>query len=307
MVKPGDLVKSFDVLGNTFLSRTSKEFNLPPGAKVLVQDGEAVAYDQILAKKVGFLRSLKFRAPFAGTVRLESNTFVRLISPPEKFNLISGIEARVVKVVEKLSVLLETEAIIVEGVWGAGEESVGELKVIDNGTGLLTTKDLGADDLGKIIIFFGFVSEGVLQKAKTVGAAGIICASLQKLDQSYPLTVLATEGFGPTSMPRKLREHLLSFSLRTGVISPVRRQLIVPGLKDENLPSTELIGSKKEILPGSLVQVLVWPYFGQEGEVVEVLQESTFGSGIRAPSLSIRLLTTHDLITVPSVNVLILD
>lgn len=307
LVKPGDLVKSFDILGNTFLSRDSKEFNLPPRVKVLVQDGESVAYDQVLAKKPGLLRSLKFRAPFAGTVRVESNTLLKLIAPAEKFNLVSGIEARVVRVVDKLSVLLETEAIVVNGVWGAGDESVGELKVIDNGGQVLTTKDLGADDLGKILVFFGFVSESVLQKAKTVGTAGIVCASLEKSVQSYPLTVLATEGFGPASMPKKLREYLLSFSLKTGVISPARRQLIIPGLRDEKLPNSDETETRKEVSAGIVVQVLVWPYFGQEAEVVEVLGESTFGSGIRAPSLSIRLLETRDLITIPLVNVLILD
>lgn len=306
-VKAGDLVKPFDILGYTFLSLNKRSLSVPQGARIMVGEGESVTYDQVLSKKTRFLRSIILRAPFAGIVHIDSDLQLSLFSPAEKFNLVSGIEARVVKTVEKLSVLLETEAVVINGVWSYGVEAVGEIKIIDTGGQSLTTKDLGADDLGKIVVFYGYVSESVMQKAKTIGVAGIVCASLEKFDHSFPLSVLCTEGFGPAFMPKKLREYLVSFSVRTAVVSPMRQQLIIPGIKDEGLPVEEEMVGRREILPGMLVQVLAWPYFGQEAVVTEIIGDYLFESGISVPALSVRLIESQDLIKIPVENVLILD
>lgn len=307
LVKVGDLVKPFNILGYTYLSLNSRDLKLPKGSKVLVADGESVSFDQVIARKKRFIKTDLVRAPFSGIVQIKPDNVVTVHSPAEKFNLVSGIEAKVVKVLEKLSVLLETDAVVVSGVWACGTESVGEIKILDNGSNVLKTKELSADDLGKILIYSGYVPDPVLQKAKTMGVVGFICGSVELTAHSCPINVLATEGFGPATMPKNLRTFLSSLSVRTAVISPGRKCLIIPGLKEEKFPEEGGNPRVYEIKPGMVVQILVWPYFGQEAEVLEIIGSYTFESGIKTDALSVKLLGSGEVVKIATVNVLILD
>jgi len=307
LVKVGDMVRPFDILGYTYLSLNSKDLKLPAGSKLQVSDGEAVAFDQVLSRKKKFLKNEEIRAPFSGVVQIKSNSALAVHTPAEKFNLVSGIEARVVKVLDKLSVLLETDAVVVSGVWACGVECVGEIKILENGAETLKTKDLSADDLGKILVYFGYVPEPVLQKAKTVGVVGVVCGSVEMSQHSCPINVIVTEGFGPALMPKGLRSFLTSLSVRTAVISPERRRLIIPGLRDGVFPEEETNPHSCEIKPGMTVQILVWPYFGQEAEVVEIIGPYAFESGIRADAISVKLSGSGEVVKIAAVNVLILD
>lgn len=307
LVKRGDLVRSFDILGQTFISLNKKNLMLPPGAKIMVEDGDSVSFDQILAIKRSFLRTWSLRSPFSGTIKIKDRSALEISSPPEKFNLVSGIEARVYKVVEKLSVLLETDAVVVDGVWASGVEAVGELKIIDNGGQLLETRDLGADDLGKIIVFSGCVTQSALKKSKALGVVGFVCASLENSEENPALNVLVTEGFGPAFMPRKLWQYLSPSSLRTAIISPGRKQLIIPGFKEETLGEENVSAKTQELKIGILVQVLAWPYFGQEAEVLELIGDFIFESGLSAPALLLKLINNNENVKMPVENVLILD
>ena len=306
-VRVGDLVKPFDILGFTYLSLNSRDLKLPEKSRLLVADGEAVSFDQVLAERKGFIKKDIVRAPIAGLVQVNSVSSISINSPAEKFNLISGIEAKVVKVLDRLSVLLETDAVVVSGVWSCGTECVGEIKIIDNDGSYLKTRDLSVDDAGKVIVYFGYVPDPVLQKARTIGVVGVVCGSIELKEHACPINLLATEGFGPTVMPRSLRNFLSSLNLRTAVISPERKTLIIPGLKEETFPEEGGNPRALELKPGMTVQVLVWPYFGQEATVLETLGPHTFESGIASDAVSVKLIETGEEVKISVVNVLILD
>lgn len=307
LVKSGDKVLPFNVLGHTYLSLSSRDVKLPPGTKIMVADGEKVSFDQVLAVKKKFFGKEEVRSPFSGIVQLKPDGVVAVHSPAERFNLVSGIEAKVVKVCDKISVLLETDAVIVRGVFAQGCESVGEVKLIENGSDVLKTKELSADDLGKILVFPGFVPGPVLQKAKTVGVAGIVCGSLESVAGVYPTNILATEGFGPAMMPQSLRNFFSALSVKTAVISPERLSLIIPGLSGEKFPQDEGEAGPVPLKPGASVQILSWPYFGQEAQVVGILGPHTFESGITAEAVSLKLAQTSEKAIMAVANILILE
>ena len=100
-VRIGDLVKAFDVLGHTYLSRLAESVPVPKGAKIMVRDEEAIITGQVLFKKSGFVRREAYKAQHGGIVGLRENK-IEVYSQPEKFNLVSGIEAKVAKVIEKI-------------------------------------------------------------------------------------------------------------------------------------------------------------------------------------------------------------
>jgi hypothetical protein len=108
-------------------------------------------------------------------------------------------------------------------------------------------------------------------------------------------------------MPRSLRNFLSSLNLRTAVISPERKTLIIPGLKEETFPEEGGNPRALELKPGMTVQVLVWPYFGQEATVLETLGPHTFESGITSDAVSVKLIETGEEVKISVVNVLILD
>ncbi len=307
-VKVGDQVAAFDVLAHTYLSLMRKDLVLPKGTQMLVEDGEAVSAGQALAKKSKFLSAQVFKAPFSGSVKiLDGGLSLEISSSPERYNLVSGIAAKVVKVVPKLSLLLQTSASLVQGVWASGSEVVGEIRFIEEAVGVSLASKLGPEIVGKIIVCPGFVNDAFLQKAKVLGVAGIVCGALEyRLEQKY-LTVLVTEGFGKAEMPKKLVQGIKQFELKTGVISPARRQLIIP-----NRPSSEPnlfndFMERREIKVGDNIQILNWPYFSEEAVVVELLGPTLFESSIKEEGLLVKRNRGGELIKVPTVNIMILE
>ncbi|MCL5004025.1 MAG: hypothetical protein M1352_02010 [Patescibacteria group bacterium] len=306
LVKVGDRVKPFDVLGFTYVSLTRQRLSVPKDGKILVAEGEKVSYNQPLVKIRRFLGSHEIKSPIPGTVNLLSKAELEIISEPEKYNLISGIEAEAVKIVPRLSVLLKSEATVVRGVWACGQEKAGEVKILKATNEELRTSDLSADDFGKILVFPGALSDAVLKKAKMVGVAGIVCASVESGSKSCQTNLLLTEGFGTAFMTKELADFLATVAVRTAVISPQRRQLLVPGLALDRSVLDEEYPARAEIVKGSRVQILNWPYFGQVGRVSEILESYKFESGLIEPALSVTLENKEE-VWVPAVNVLILS
>lgn len=309
LAKEGDLVKPFDILGYTYVSPLQRQLKIPPGSKILVSQGEDVVLGQVLAKKSGFIGGQEFKAPIAGAVSLKDDR-IEISSSPEKFNLVSGIEAKVVKVIAKLACLLVTEATYVKGVWAGGQEAVGEVKVIQKGGEVIRQTDLSPSDVGKILIYPGFVPLSILQKAKALGVAGFVCASAEvslKTPEGCPINLLLTEVFGSLRMPSSLFSFFESLTLRTAVISPPRRQLIIPGYRLEKTSEESGFPPIGTIEKGLRVQILVWPHLGEEAQVTEVLGDSTFESGVKTSAVLVKLAATGKTLKVATSNILILE
>lgn len=308
VVKVGDLVAPFDVLGHTYISLTRRRLALPKGTKLLVQDGELIGVGQILAKKSKFIGGQVFTAPFSGLVKIEEDgRALEISSSPERFNLVSGISARVAKIISNLSLLLETSATLVQGVWAVGPEIVGEIRFLEEPPGGSLTKGLGPESVGKIIVYPGFVNDAFLQKAKTLGVTGVVCGAVEsRLEESW-LTVLVTEGFGKAEMPRKLAQSLKQASLKTAVISPARNQLILPDYPDSGLSLKDRFTLRREAKVGDLIQILNWPYFSEEAVVEQLLGPTLFESHITEEALLVRRVKKGELVKIPAANVVIID
>lgn len=308
LVRTGEAVKPFTVLGHTYLSLFKKRWPLRKGSLVVVGDGAAVAAGEVLAKKSSLMQQELIKSSLSGTARVyEEEGFIEVSSSPERFNLISGIEAKVVKILPRLSVLLQTQATVLQGVWASGPEVVGELSFLDLEENIARTKDLTPEDTGKIVVFPNFVTLGVLQKAKALGLAGLVCAGVEKNSVGEMLPVLTTEGFGPGRMPEKTIRSLKNMGLKTAVISPPRRQLIVPGYQEEDSPLVVSRSEKRELKIGDRVQVLSWPYFPEEGIVNSVFEEIEFESGIKAPGVVVKRIKNSEEVKIPINNILILQ
>lgn len=303
LVKVGDLVKPFDILGFTYVSPLSRRLSLAAGSRVSISDGEEVSLGQVVALKPGFWFREKVKAPIAGRAEVTGDEII-IFSSPEKFNLTSGIFAKVAKIVEKRSCLLETEASLVRGVWACGLEVAGEIKVFET-SNALKVEDLSVTDLGKILVYPGLVPTVILQKARAMGVAAFVCAAIEE-SKGCPLNVLVTEGFGAAQMSQKLVEMLRTLAVKTGIVSPERKEFIVPGFKLPGLKADEDVAEVVDLKIGQRVQIVAWPHFGAEAEVLKVLGITTFASGVASESALVKLGADGETLTVAASNILVL-
>lgn len=309
----GDRVRPFDVLGSTFVSGEKRSWRISARDwDVLATDGQALNSGDVLARKRGwpFLKNEVLKMPFSGSVAIfveNDITRIDIASFPEKHNLVAGIEGRVDKIVEKRSVLLETKAYLISGVFGSGREVFGEIKVVGSFNSPLLLSQLTADLSGKVIVGGSYASTEVINKAQALGALAIVMGglSLPSVRNTFPL--LATEGFGRIPMNKDLWQFLGNRQLKTAVVVPTRRQMIVPGPEVEKRPSLRSLPQGR-LRRGALVQVFVWPNFGHSGRVAELgATSSILPSGIKDYLAKVKLDDTGEIIEVPVSNLGLLE
>lgn len=310
--KVGDTIKPFDILGSTFVSLDKRFWRLNTKEwSIKVADGTSLSSGDILASKKNIFSFKKevIRMPFSGSVSILVDKNVGRIdisSFPERYNLISGITAKVNKVIEKSSVLLETEAYIVKVASGVGREVIGELKTVGAFDTPLLLSQLSGELTGKIVIGGSFASSEVINKAQALGVSALVVGGISPLPQRLNFTVLLTEGFGRIPISKKVWNYLQTAQLKTAVAVPARRQLIIPAEfgDDNNIGDSDQFVSPLKV--GSYVQVFVWPNFGFYGEVAEVgTGPVKLPSGIEDILVKVKL-ETGEIVEVPVSNVGIL-
>lgn len=312
-VKVGDAVRPFTVLGATFVSLKKQSWNFDSAKwKLRVTDGQRLGERTVVAaaKKPPFFKGDEVKTPVAGvvTVNSEGRFFsVTVSSLPEKFNLVAGVEARVTKVADRLSVLLVTEAYVVPGIFSSGREVIGEIKTVGGFDQPLTLSQLTPDLVGKIVVAGSFVSPEVVNKAQALGVTALVTGgvSLQVSASNFPL--LVTEGFGRIPMNKKVWDFFVSEQLRTAVVEPHIKQVIVPSLDGDHHRFGPVKEPLAELVVGGRVQVFVWPNFGFGGEVLAIGQAGKrFPSGITDVGVQVKL-ETGEKIEVPVSNLGILE
>jgi len=311
--KVGDTVKPFDILGSTFVSLDKRFYRLNTKEwSIKVADGASLNAGDILASKKNILPFKKevIRMPFSGSVSILVDKDVGQIdisSFPERYNLISGINAKVNKLIEKTSVLLETEAYVVKTASGVGKEVIGEIKTVGNFDTPLLLSQLSSELTGKIVIGGSFASNEVINKAQALGVSALVVGGISPLTQRMNFTVLLTEGFGRIPISKKVWDYLQTAQLKTAIAVPSRRQLIIPSENgdDNNIGNCEQFVS--ELRVGGCVQIFVWPNFGFYGEVLETgTSPVKLPSGIEDVLVKVKL-ETGEIVEVPVSNVGILE
>lgn len=312
-VKVGDRVKPFDVLATSFLSLSKKSWRLSLKEwRVLVSDGDSRGSGDLIAKKKSLipLKTEGLKMPFDGSVNLSSEkSFLKIAarSNPERFNLISGIEAVISKIIDKNSLLLSTEAYLVAGAVSSGREIIGEIRTVGNFDSPLLLSDLEPGLAGKIVVAGSYVSPDALSKAQALGVGAVVAGGVSPQGMRTGLPVLATEGFGRIPMNKKVWDFLFAAQLKTAVVVPFRRQVIVPFRGGDEFKLGENREPVGELKEGSCVQIFSWPYFGYPGVVAKLSSAAKkFPSGIEDLSAGVSL-PSGETLDVPVSNLAILD
>jgi hypothetical protein len=302
-VQKGDVVNPDDVIARTLLPGTVEPVNvanilgIPPediNDMMQKQKGDPIAEGEILARTKGFL-GIKF---------LSSECKAKISGTVESISSITG---------QVLLRAISTWASFIQGIFGIGGETHGEIKiVVPDNTSILTDKEIDDNCQSKVIVGGAMVTADAIKKAASVGAAGIIVGGFDDKDlrdflgydigvaitgsEEIGVTLVVTEGFGQINMAEKTFE-LLKFKegrlacingatqIRAGVIRP---EAIIPFDGDIHAKDGSADFREAGLEIGSPVRVIRHPYFGHLGKVTKLPPQLVeLESGSRARILEV--------------------
>jgi len=307
LVKPGEKVNAEKIVAHTSLPGNVQTLNvagllgsLPDEIDdvMLKKVGEDIKKDEIIAQNKGLFGLFKssVRSPITGKVESASKITGQVIlrEPPIPVEVIAYIDGEVSETYKNEGVTVRTKGSFVQGIFGIGGETIGELAMAtDKPDKVLTENDLSEIFRGKIVIGGSMITYDAMVKARTVGIKGVIVGGIEDNDlkkfmgydigvaitgsEKVGLTLIATEGFGKLNMADRTFNLLKSLcgnkasingatQIRAGVMRP---EVIVPLEERADRKTSHIsMGSGMEI--GMSVRIIREPYFGAIGKVVNL-------------------------------------
>ncbi len=311
LVKVGERVRSDQVVaqaelpGKVFPVNLANQLSVAPGEikdYLTKREGDAVEKDEILAENKPLIKWFKteIRSPVAGMVESVSTITgqVLLREPPKVLQLLAYVDGTVAETVPQQGVVVEASCGLVQGIFGIGGETFGEIVLgVKTPDEPLTPGHFNASMKDKVVVGGSFLSAEAMKQAKAVGVAGLVVGGIHDEDlrallgydlgvaitgtEHVGFTLILTEGFGTIPMAAKtfklLSAHVgrkASISgatqIRAGVIRP---EIIIPQVGGE--VGIETAARHEGIRLGDPVRIIRDPLFGRIGEVSALPHELT--------------------------------
>lgn len=302
---------------------------------MLKKVGEKIKKDEIIAQTKGLFGLFKstVKSPINGEIESISKITGQVIlrEPPIPVEVIAYIDGEVIEIFKKEGVKLRTTGSFIQGIFGIGGETIGDLAVaVDNPDHVLTEKDLNDSFKDKVIIGGSMITYEALERARKIGIKGIVVGGIEDQDlkkfmgydigvaitgsEQVGLTLIATEGFGRLKMAQRTFKLLTSLAgkkssingatqIRAGVMRP---EVIVP-LDHQSQKRTADISSGTGLETGMRVRIIREPHFGAIGKVVNLPVElATIETEAHVRVLEVEL-ESKELVTLPRANVEIIE
>lgn len=306
IVKKGDRVKPDDVVARTHLPgavvpiNVANKLGIPPEDIDMVmkkkpgdtiKEGEEIA----LSTSLWIFKSRAF-ATIDGTIESVSNVTGQVLQrgAPTPVEVKAYVTGEVTEVIENEGCVVSTIGSFVQGIFGIGGETHGELKVVAPDISTVLEENMITPELeGKVIVGGSMVTAGALKKAIDTGVRGIVTGGFDDKDlrdflgydigvaitgsEEIGITLVVTEGFGQINMAQKTYSLLQGHEgelacingatqIRAGVIRP---EVVIPH-EGEKL---EAVAVEEEVLglqQDSPIRVIRHPHFGKLGKVVSL-------------------------------------
>lgn len=299
-VKGDDIVARTELPGDVTTVNAGNLLGVPPEdlpSLMLKKPGDRIEKDEVIARSKGLFGLFKavVHSPVKGSVESVSSVTGQVIlrEPPQPVQVDAYIDGEVTEVLPKEGVLVQTEASLVQGIFGVGGEVRGEIHIVaDSPDGPLTGDEISEECRGKIAVGGSLITQRAIEQAlrhgvKAIVAGGVEDATLREFlgydigvaitgSERKGLTLVVTEGFGAMRMAHRTFDLLRSLEgrrasvngatqIRAGVIRP---EVVVPQRKGDG----EL---KQSIAEGGLslgmaVRIIRQPNFGAIGKVTKL-------------------------------------
>jgi hypothetical protein len=299
---------------------------------MLKEVGDSCKKGDLIASRETFFGLFKreCRTPVDGSIEYVSDVTGQCLvrESPIPLALNAFIPGIVTEVIPGEGVEIETPAALIQGIFGIGEETHGEIVIVSESEAEVLTEDQITDKYsGKIIVGGSLVDNPTLKKAVQCGVKGIIVGGIQDADLSsflgynigvaitgeekVGLTLILTEGFGKMAMASKTYNFFKKFEgrlacingatqIRAGVIRP---EIVIPIDEIQLKTGDEEELSLEGLKPGLPVRIIGPPYFGAIGHVSNLpveLQYIETESDVRVLEVE---LEDGSRVTVPRANV----
>ena len=301
-----DIVAQTDLPGNVQMIHAANLMGTSPssvGRFMLKKVGDPVEQEEIIAQSNGLFGLFKseVKSPISGTIENISDVTGQVVirEPSTPVQTWGYIDGQVIEVMENEGVVIETWGTLIQGIFGIGGETVGQLQtIVSSPNQPLTPELIQTDHEGQILVGGSTVDRQTVEFAIDKGVKGIVCGGIDDRElyqllgyelgvaitgsEKIGLTLIITEGFGQISMARQTFDLLLhrqgmkaslngTTQIRAGVQRP---EIVIPLEKDSN----SSLDKDRVIIPSALdvgtqVRLIRSPYFGQLGEVTKLLVE----------------------------------
>ena len=301
-----DIVAQTDLPGNVQMIHAANLMGTSPssvGRFMLKKVGDPVEQEEIIAQSNGLFGLFKseVKSPISGTIENISDVTGQIVirEPSTPVQTWGYIDGQVIEVMENEGVVIETWGTLIQGIFGIGGETVGQLQtIVSSPNQPLTPELIQTDHEGQILVGGSTVDRQTIELAIDKGVKGIVCGGIDDRElyqllgyelgvaitgsENIGLTLMITEGFGQISMARQTFDLLLhrqgmkaslngTTQIRAGVQRP---EIVIPLEKDSN----SSLDKDRVIIPSALdvgtqVRLIRSPYFGQLGEVTKLLVE----------------------------------
>ena len=302
---------------------------------LVVKPGAAIKKGQLLAEKKSFLRIFgsSIESPIDGTFESVSKVTGQAVlrEPPSPVEVKAYVDGVVVEVIPHEGVVVETEAALVQGIFGLAGEAHAELVVVGTSPeALLQPGDLASEHRGKIVIGGGLTTLAAMRRAIELGIAGVVVGGFAYQDvkellgydvgvavtgtEELGTTLVLTEGFGGISMAAATYELLARHAGRAASISGatqiragvIRPEVIIPD-PIEAPASAKVNGHAVGLEIGAPVRVIRAPHFGAIGAVSALpveLQKMPSETMVRVVEVEIKGQGT---VVIPRANVEVIE
>lgn len=306
LIKQGTKVRGEEVVARTDLPGNVQTLNIHGLLGILPDEVEeamlkivndTIKKNEIIAQSKGLFGLFKssVKSPVDGIIESISKITGQIImrEPPIPVEVIAYIDGEVVDIIQNEGVKIKTHGSFIQGIFGIGGETIGELAMVANKPNeVLTEKDIDKAFKDKIIVGGSIVTYSALEQARKVGVKGIVIGGIEDDDlkqfmgydigvaitgsEQVGLTLIITEGFGKMSMAARTFQLLKSLAgkkssingatqIRAGVMRP---EVIVPTETAPVSKKTADISSGAGLDIGMAVRIIREPHFGAIGKVV---------------------------------------
>ena len=336
-VKAEDVVAKADLPGNVQLLNVANLLSVQPNEVeeyMLKPIGETVSKDEIIATTKGLFGLFKSqaRSPIDGTIETISDVTGQVIlrEPPIPVELKAYTDGTVTETIPNEGATVETYGTYIQGIFGVGGETLGDLIVVANSPNdILTPEQILPEHKDNIIVGGSLATTDTIQKAVQLEVNGIIAGGIDDADlrqllgyelgvaitgsEKLGITLVITEGFGSITMAErtfallKAREGMKTSingatQIRAGVVRP---EIVIPFVSEGE--DTEADSTVGLLGIGSSVRIIREPHFGKLGRVTELpieLQELETEAEVRVLQVEFE---NGEKTTLPRANVEVIE
>ena len=304
-VNPENIIAKTDLPGNVQMVNVANQLNVDASdvnTVMIAKEGTKINKNELIAETngiFGYFKS-KLNSPVDGTIESISKVTGQVVirEAPVPVEVDAYVKGAIHEVIPYEGVVIKSYGSFVQGIFGIGGESRGEIKILSKSRDTEISADMINNELkGMIVVGGSFISLEAYKKALKHGVAGIVVGGFNYYDLEeilgYTLGVaitgsedlitslILTEGYGRIQMGQQtfdlLKENsgqLASINgatqIRAGVIRP---EIIIPTSSISEKDNVKDDKKTTGMMEGSLVRVIRSPNFGKIGSVKELPSE----------------------------------